>query len=122
MTKEDKIKAYAMTLDGYTYQSIANEFGVTKQYISSLFGRKLYNAKLYDEIIYPNITKWMEENKVTVRSLSIELYSEQSPNVAQTKLSKKLKGERKFTIDDIDKILKITGMKYEEAFERKENK
>lgn len=122
MTKEDKIKAYAMTLDGYTYQAIANEFGVTKQYISSLYGRKSYNSKLYDEIIYPNITKWMEENKVTVRSLSIELYSGKLPNSAQTKLSKKLKGERKFTIDDIDKILKITGMKYEEAFERKENK
>ena len=91
MTKEDKIKAYAMTLDGYTYQAIANEFGVTKQYISSLHGRKSYNSKLYDEIIYPNITKWMEENKVTVRSLSIELYSGKSPNSAQTKLSKKLK-------------------------------
>lgn len=34
MTKEDKINAYAMTLDGYTYQAIANEFGVTKQYIT----------------------------------------------------------------------------------------
>lgn len=107
-----------MTLDGYTYQEIADEFGVTKQYISSLFGSKLYNSQLYDKIIYPNIVKWMKENNFTVHKLSIELYPRQTANGAQNKLSRVLKGKQKATIDDIDKILKITGMKYEECFQR----
>lgn len=38
MTKEDKIKAYAMTLDGYTYQAIANEFGVTNNILVVCMG------------------------------------------------------------------------------------
>lgn len=38
MTKEQKLQAYAMRLDGCTYQEIANKFGVTRQCIQQNIG------------------------------------------------------------------------------------
>ena len=36
MTKEQKLKMYEMRLDGYTLQEIADEFGVSRQYVDQV--------------------------------------------------------------------------------------
>ncbi len=38
MTREEKIEAFTMRLDGETYQEIADKFGVTRQYIHQILG------------------------------------------------------------------------------------
>lgn len=117
MTREEKIKAFTMKLDGATYQQIANEFGVTKQCIQQmLIGGKRRNTWSIEQkgFIYPNLVNYMVRNNLhTVTAFKTHT----GLNVAIHDLIRRLQGNTPFKIDDIQKILSATGMSYEEAFQ-----
>lgn len=71
MTREEKIEAFTMRLDGETYQEIADKFGVTRQYIHQMLGGdRRSKVALNDRgFIYPNLMKWMIENGVPIYEL-----------------------------------------------------
>lgn len=113
MTNEEKVKAYAMRLDGATLQEVADALGVSREYIRQItppvetHGRR---RSSYDGCIFPNIANWLYDNRYSynrfaklVASNSMSVYR---ALVGQTDMPKKL----------IDKILDATGMTYEEAF------
>lgn len=122
MTREQKLEAYGMRLDGCTYQEIADKFGVTKQCIQqSLFPstdrrNKRHNSEI---CIYAGLAQFIDENNVTQRKLGrvIEMnYVEQN----STNIRKRITGETPFKINEIYKILEFTGMTFEECFALKE--
>lgn len=39
MTKDQKVEAYKMVLDGHSFQDIAKTFGTSRQQIYNLFGK-----------------------------------------------------------------------------------
>lgn len=119
MTREEKIEAFAMRLDGETYQEIADKFGVTRQYIHQMLGGdRRSKVALNDRgFIYPNLMKWMIENGVPI----YELYKKMGYKSSDcSKIYQRLRGESRFTISDIRKILEITKLSFEECFEIRE--
>lgn len=111
MTKEQKIEAYSMWLDGVTIGEIAKKYGVSYQYIQQLFpGTGKDNGEKYKSYIYPNIVKFLHENSVSLKELA------ERCNLSYVGLQAFLNGKRGGSKKTIDKILKATGMTYEEAF------
>lgn len=111
MTKEQKIEAYKMLLDGCTMQEVGNKFGVSRQRIQQIFPNNRGENYNY---IYPNIAKWMRENHVPASVFA------ESVGVVPGTFSTWMRGLYDPKKYYIDRILKITGMKYEEAFSLEE--
>lgn len=65
MTKEQKIEAYAMRLDGKTYREIGEKFGVTRQRIEQIL-REGAKCKKSENCIYEGLAEYIK--KKTVRS------------------------------------------------------
>ena len=116
MTREEKIEAYSMLLDGFTYQEIADRFQVSKQRIGQIFSM---SESRYSKIIYPGIRSWMIENNVTVQELNRRMRPEKRTK-GNNGLFEKLRGEREITPEEIERLLRVTGLTFEEAFGRKE--
>lgn len=112
MTNEEKKKAFCMLVDGATYQEVANELGISKQAIHQKFG-SLINGKAISIKCggkYINIMKFMTENGVSRKEFA------NSIGVSYQCFRRVLTGEQEPSKKTIDKILKFTGMTYEEAF------
>ena len=114
MTKEQKVRAFEMRMEGYTFQEIADEFGTTKQNIQKTLDYTIRGQKRpIDSIIYPNLRDYLRTDKMNVLHLSRKMGYES--NNAST-LYKKLRGNSLLTMGDIRKILEITKMSFEECF------
>ena len=112
MTKEQKVQAYAMILDGVSVSDVAREFGVSRQRICEIF--HVSNIRLEmaaDSCVYPNISKWMRKNHEGYTSIARKagMYTE--------RIRLALTGENVHK-SVIDAILAVTEMTYEEAFKK----
>lgn len=115
MTNKEKAQMFEMRLDGYTLQAIADKFGVTKQYVSTILppmkqGYKATPSKTLKIIKYPNIEKWMRQNQCNMKRLS------GLTGLGVVRIRRGLCCEFDMHKSTIDKILEVTGMTYEEAF------
>ena len=114
--KEEKM---ALREQGMTYQQIADHFGITYQAVAQTLSKYEPSRFRYvteNGCVYPNIRNWMNRNKVTksefVRRLGLcNCYDNKA------RLASYLRGECDPSKSTIDKILAVTGMTYEEAFE-----
>lgn len=117
MTKEQKIEAYSMRLDGATLREIADKFGVSFQYIQHLFpGARKDNKRRSSSIVYPNIIDFINENDISL------LEFPEKCGVSYNGMMSFLLGKNNGSKKTIDKILEATGMKYEEAFAKERTK
>lgn len=112
MTKEEKVEAYAMCLDGYTYQSIADKFGVSKQYIGQIMppecgrGARSFLAHNY----FPNLARWLSDNRCSMRALADKI------GFNYNTVLNWLSGKSEPSLYAVKQVLKVTGMTFEEAF------
>lgn len=115
MTREEKIEAFTMRVDGATYQEISNKFGVTKQCIEQMLRpRDRKRPKISKQCIYSGLAQYIKDNNLTYSKL------EKIMGVnSVTTVSKKIKGKTLFTIVEIERILEKTGMTFEECFKKK---
>lgn len=103
---------------GLTYQQIADKYGVSRQAVADVCGK--YNPKYFqiikeDDCIFPNLRKWMNDHKVSRKELTRRIgLVTYAYNVEV--LTTYLKGVVNPRKDVIDKMLKVTGMTYEEMF------
>ena len=115
MKNDEKKKAFAMLVDGATYQEVADELGISRQYVykefGSYFNRKCAAAEKYK---YIGIRDFLLENNLNASKLGKAI----GANAGY--MNKILKGENSPSKKIIDKILEFTGMTYEEAFKEKE--
>lgn len=110
MTKEQKIEAYAMRLDGATLQEIADRFGVTKQWISKILPKDPAFPGKTAKCVYPSIKNWLTEHHISYGTFREMI------GVSPLTLTRYLSGRSDPSKKVIDKILDITEMTYEEAF------
>ena len=119
MTRDQKIEAFTMRIDGYSYREIADKMGISKQAVQDTLKRCLsrggWDQAFCEKCVYPNIFKYMQDHKINLSEFST------STGIVYSNLSKFLKGASNPSQASIDKILKATGMTYEEAFWREEN-
>ena len=113
MTREEKIDAFTMRLDGYTLQEIGDKYGVTRERIRQMFAQVTTESGISRKnYIYPNIADWMIENDVTQWLFCKEL------GCGQATISGYLTGRISPSFEFINKVLEITKMPYEVAFSR----
>lgn len=121
MTQENKdrlLEMIKMRLDGYTYQEIADKYGISKQCvrqsIANLAGKEgPVRISALDRCIYPNIRKWMIDNNISMIKLS-KICGRAEKNTGAVR--PKLNGEREFQISEIKAILKESGKTFEYMF------
>lgn len=119
MTKEQKLEAFSMRLDGCTYQEIADRFGVTRQYIQQtipsdpIVRRK--TRQLEKVCIYEGLAEFIKDHQMSSTQIGEII------GVCRVSTYQRLTGERKFNISDIRKILDYTGMTFEECFKLKKS-
>lgn len=125
MTREQKIEMFAMRVDGCTLQEIGDRFGITRERVRQVFNavacREANIQRGTENFTYPNLSKWMRTNDVSMSELWVRMGNKQA-NSGTTKISKLLKGDASLGLrmSQIKKILQITGMTFEEAFAEKE--
>lgn len=104
---------------GMKYEDIAKKHGVSYQYVAFTLAR--YYPPHFAFVkeaacIYPNLRRWMNENKVSrsefVRRMGFECLSE-----TINRFSDIMKGKRVPKKDWIDAMLRVTGMSYECLFD-----
>ena len=117
MTREEKIDAFTMRLDGYTLQEIGDKYGLTRERIRQMFAsittKSGISRKSYKNYIYPNISDWMIDNNVKQSDLSKKL------GCAQVTISSYLTGKNPPSFAFINLMLELTKMQYEVAFSKK---
>lgn len=112
MTREEKVKAFEMSLDGATFQEIADAFGVSRQCIEQGLTRKIWRAPKKFECVFPVLKRWLDEQRLSIsrfnKAAKVCKYSDS--------LRRKLAGDHAFTMHEIKAILAYTGLTFEEAF------
>ena len=116
MTREEKIDAFTMRLDGYTLQEIGDKYGLTRERIRQMFAsittKSGISGKSYKNYIYPNISDWMIDNNVKQSDLSKKL------GCAQVTISSYLTGKNPPSFAFINLMLELTKMPYEVVFSK----
>lgn len=120
MTREQKHQMLDMRLDGYTYERIGERFGVSRQRIQQILsgegsGKRNATSKQnrLERYVFPNIAVWMNEHDYTLTMMAEEI------GILPTTLSKQLLGNSEPPLKTVRKIIEITGLSFEVAFERK---
>ena len=105
---------------GMTYKEIAEKHGVSHQAVSQLCRqRSVGHFKPYteEEVVYPHLRKWLNENKVARNEFARRLGIGPSPGNSN-RISAWFRGTCYPNKSSIDKILAATGLTYEKLFER----
>lgn len=113
LSDEEINKIPEMRKQGYTIKEIAKELHVSKSVICELAPKGINNRKpeYQAKYKYPNIKRWIAKNKVPARKLAKRL------EIPESTLRAYMQGKVDIRKSVIDKILEITGMSYEQAFE-----
>lgn len=121
MSNDRKAKMIEMHKQGMTYAEIGQKMGISRQRVFQLIGdtrkgsHKLITEK---ECVYVGIRNWTNENKISRTALT-RIINGTFHASKYERLIRVLKG-----VDchkhNIDKILKVTGLTYEEAFKLEE--
>ena len=103
---------------GMTVKEVAAKYGVSPQniyHLCDLRGVKHHRTITEKECVYPNIRKWMNDNKVS-RGQFIRMMGMSYHTTNLVRLRETLNGSAMPRKDYIDSMLKTTGMTYEELF------
>ena len=115
-----KTEMIKMREAGMTYENIGKAFGISKQAVFAAIGgdvRKRFKPITSEDCIYPNLRKWMNDNRVTRSELCRKFFGNTNP-VCHHNVSKFMRGTNGgATKHTIDRYLAVTGLTYEELFE-----
>lgn len=119
MSRHPKADLYMAERDaGLTYAEIAAKCGVTAQCVAqscARYGAGHFKPYTMDEVVYPNLRKWLNDNKVTRREFIRRMGNVAGAN-QQSQLSAIFRGDRFPIKKTMDKFIKITGLTYEQLF------
>lgn len=115
MNREDKIKAFSMRLDGFTFQEIGEHLGVPKMAVQQMLQRAVAsNGTVYRKWVYPNIRDWVMEQGLSLSQIS------QICGLSANSVSSYMTGKLDPPFSFIKAVLKASGMSFEEAFFRED--
>ena len=102
---------------GKSVIEIARMYGVSHQAVAHATAKKNNYFKRYTEenCVYPNLRKWLNDNKVTRSEFMRRMEMPTSPN-NHSRISNYFTGRNYPSKATIDKFIKVTGMTYEELF------
>ena len=113
---ETRDAARELRMQGLTFAEIGKRLGVSKQRIAQCCAGMNPEATAWAcRIIYPNLKKWMLENKVSISEMMRRIGQDTGSRRSES-FRNKLKGRTQLTITDIKKILAVTGGTFEQMF------
>lgn len=116
MTDQQKLDALKMLLEGASYEEVGRKYCVSRQMVYKMFsgviGKRSAGRKDSGKCVYPVLANWIAENCITQAAFADLI------GVHFTNVSKFLLGKSNINKVTIDKILKATGMTYEECFRK----
>lgn len=117
MTNEQKLKGLQMLIDGASYSDVARDFGVSRERIRQMYSNLIGSSKkkaVYrkERAVYPALENWMIEHDCSVSELAEKL------GIHFSTVSEFLNGKRYFKIKTLTKLLKVTGLTYEDLYMR----
>lgn len=104
---------------GLTYREVGERFGLTKQRVAQLIGKpddRYFRTITPKMCIFSGLRKWLNENKVSRGAFVRKLYGGVYNRNSYARIWCFMDGTNDIPKRDIDKILSITGLTYEEAF------
>ena len=104
---------------GLTHKEIAEKLGVSRQTVSqilAIYDPSHFRSFTENGCIYKGLREWLNKNKVSRTELIRRTGCLPHTSSIQ-RLSYCLRGEREFRKGEIDDILAVTGLTYEQAFE-----
>ena len=115
---ERKKEMIELKEQGYTYEAIANKYGISKQRVGQILhqnhnGRENDGRKrwiLNENSAYPNLSKWIIENDITAGELAERI------GITYVTLSAYLNGKRDMKLKTAKKICDVTGKTMQELF------
>ena len=120
MSKHPKTDLYLAEREkGLTYREIAEKYGVSKQTVAmacAQYSPGHFRPFSSRQVIYPNLRKWLNENKVGVSEF-LRRMGNISTGGAYSTVRGWFSGRVYPPKQTIDKILAITGLTYEELWE-----
>jgi len=121
MKSEKALNIIADRDAGMKYREIAEKYGVSHQYVAQLCGKSnpRYFKIVGERCIYPNLRKWMNDNKVSYNELLRRMGQTPYPEMC-SKLSTWTSGKNDPPKVWIDRMIAATGLPYEVLF-AKEN-
>lgn len=124
---ERKNKMRAMRNEGYTFQEIGKEFGVSRQSVQQMLSgakaRYVRNNRIRSQIVYKGIFNFFTANpEMTFPKFTRKIYYPDCINRAQTvKMMRFLRGENvSLPIWIYKRICSVCGETFEEVFELRE--
>lgn len=103
---------------GLSYQQIADKYGVTRQNVGIACGKanpNLFQFHPEKRVVFPNLRKWMNDNKISTSELTRRLGLEaSSANMSRVRLILRGGGNPRRTT--INKLMEVTGMTYDVLF------
>ena len=121
MRKHQKADLYAKEREsGKSISEVAKMYGVSYQAVAQATRKSSHNYFRHyteQECVYPNLRKWLNDNKVTRSELMRRMGMTASPT-NYGRVSHYLKGRNYPYKNTIDKLLEVTGLTYEEFFQR----
>lgn len=110
ITREMKMKMFGMKLDGKTPFEIAKETGCSAREVAEVIGVQLRASYPHKKWVYPGLGAWMHENCINIRSMA------NMCGVNTITVQTWLCGKNDIMKQNVDRILRVTGLTYEEAF------
>lgn len=109
-TKQQEFQA--LRNEGFTYQEIGEMCGVSKQRVQFVLTKYVYKkpVQLLDRIVYPRVREFMLDEGLTATAMS------KKSGIGYRELYTSLIGERELRKRDIDALLAVTKLPYEELF------
>lgn len=124
MTKEMKLKAFEMRLDGATYREIADKFGVSVESIHRTLTSEVHNrngTRSSLNCIYPALRDWAREHQLSTIGVFREMFPDQeknrSTNCMFSWISNRLTGKIAFTSAEWLRLAEITGLSLEQLMD-----
>ncbi len=109
----------SMRKQGMTYQKIADTCGCTRQNVYYALARqekRIVRKITPERCVYPALREWMDENRVSVAELLRRIRGEDARGHNRSRFDNVLKGQADPKKSEIDGLMRVTGMTYEELF------
>ena len=116
----DKLEVRKMRESGMTLREIAEKKGISFQRVAQICGgmyaKYSRGTRKQNAVIFKGLREWLSTNKIS-RAKFCDMLGYESGTATRVRLNSKLYGCTEFKMNEIKKILEVTGMTFEEAFE-----
>ena len=117
MTNEQEVLSRILRIDGKSISEVAECLGIPESELEPIFSRRKYTKSIigFETTKYLHLDRWMRQ-----RGITRVMFAEKS-GINYSTLCNIMSDSVDISKRNIDKILKFTGLTYEEAFWKGEN-